>query len=244
MSLADRIERLPVEDWAAFVARTARRARRRVARRPTAAIGVVAGAVVAVAVGGNALFSQSEPHPAPLWGEAPQEMIATHGDVRDVSPPADPEADRALVQRVQEGLAVGGYYDGPPDGVLDGATQDAIRAFERATGLPETGEPSLALLAAVAAERVDVAPAGEEDTATAAEPAVPVATAHPAAAQHIDVADMQRLLNARGYGPLSIDGKMGPNTREALKRFSVDAGFGADAGMTPAVLKALAAGRG
>ncbi len=238
MSLADRIESLPIEEWAAFVARTARRGRRRVMRRPTAAIGVAAGVVFAVAVGANALFSQSEPHPAPLWGEVPQrsEMIAAHGNVRNVSPTAEVGDDPALVQRVQEGLAEGGYYRGPPDGVLDDATKEAILAFERETGLPETGEPSLALLAAVAANGVEVVTVEEEVVETA------VVARDVLEPVELGIGDVQRLLNERGYGPLSIDGKMGPNTREALKRFSADAGFGSDAGMTPAVLKALAGG--
>jgi peptidoglycan hydrolase-like protein with peptidoglycan-binding domain len=178
-------------------------------------------------------------------------MVAAHGAVRDAAP-ADAEtgadADRALVQRVQEGLATGGYYAGPPDGVLDEETRGAIRAFERATGLPETGEPSLALLAAVAAEGAGIAPPDDIESVIAV-PTTPVATTAPptataTASQALGIADVQRLLNTRGYGPLSVDGKLGPATREALKRFSVDAGFGAEAGMTPAVLKALAGGAG
>ncbi len=250
MSLADRIERLPIEEWAAFVARNARRTRRRVMRRPASAIGIAAGVVVAVAVGGNALFSQSEPHPAPLWGEAPQEMIAAHGDVRQVAEPeaaAVAEADQALVQRVQEGLAASGYYAGPPDGVLDGATEEAIRAFERESGLPETGAPSLALLAAVAAGGLDAAvaeaSAGEAES-FAVEEVVIAPDAAARAGEPIGISEVQRLLNERGYGPLSVDGKMGPATRQALGRFSADAGFGADAGMTPAVLDTLAGRRG
>ena len=107
------------------------------------------------------------------------------------------------------------------------------------TGLPETGAPSLALLAAVAAEDVAVAPVVEEPAAPAAPAGAAVPTGEP-----IGIAEMQELLNARGYGPLSVDGKMGPATREALKRFSAEAGFGADAGMTPAVLNALAGRQG
>lgn len=251
MSLADRIERLPVEEWAAVVGRILRRTRRRILRRPASALGIAAGVVVAVTVGANALFSQSQPHPSPLWGVVqPQEMLAAHGGPREVSADgseqaAEAGADQAMVQRVQEGLSAGGYYNGPADGVLDGATEEAIRAFERDSGLPETGAPSLALLAVVAADDFDIVPAGAEEVDEVPVMVREVAPAPgPASNEPIGISEMQQLLNERGYGPLSVDGKMGPATREALKRFSAEAGFGAEAGMTPAVLDALAGRQG
>lgn len=50
-------------------------------------------------------------------------------------------------RRLQEGLNAAGYDAGTPDGVLGKKTEAAIAAFERANGMPVTGQPSRALLA-------------------------------------------------------------------------------------------------
>lgn len=52
-------------------------------------------------------------------------------------------ADRIALQK---GLARAGHAVGEPDGVIGPKTLSAIRAFERARGLPVTGRPSLSLL--------------------------------------------------------------------------------------------------
>ncbi|MEE4117443.1 MAG: lytic murein transglycosylase [Paracoccaceae bacterium] len=52
--------------------------------------------------------------------------------------------DRKALQR---GLTRAGFDAGTPDGVLGPQTEGAIRAYQRANGLPETGTPSRALLA-------------------------------------------------------------------------------------------------
>ncbi|MEC3860956.1 lytic murein transglycosylase [Mesobacterium sp. TK19101] len=55
--------------------------------------------------------------------------------------------DRKALQR---GLNAAGFDAGDPDGVFGKKTEAAIRAFQRAKGLPVTGTPSRALLALVA----------------------------------------------------------------------------------------------
>jgi peptidoglycan hydrolase-like protein with peptidoglycan-binding domain len=52
--------------------------------------------------------------------------------------------DRKALQR---GLTRAGFDAGTPDGVLGPQTEGAIRAYQRANGLPVTGAPSRALLA-------------------------------------------------------------------------------------------------
>lgn len=228
MRIGDRVRDWPVEEWAASAARLARRVRRRAARRRGSLAGVAIAVVMAGAVAGNALWRQDEPHPAPLWGEA-QEVertmaVAAHGD-RDTDQPAPRRADgSSLVGNIQRELAASGYYAGPVTGVLDEATRAGIRAFERAQGLPETGEPSVGLLAAVTSG-VRAVPSPEEPE--------PV---------DLDVADIQRLLNERGYGPLAVDGVMGPNTRSALRRFAEAEGLDTADARSPSVLRALAGG--
>jgi len=220
VGLFERIERLPVEEWAAAVGGLARRIRRRLARRRGALVGVVASGLLVFAVAGNALFGQSGPHPAPIWGpEDPPVAVATHGAAD--SPRQKTEAS-PLVAEVQAGLSEQGYFDGLATGVLDAGTRAAIAAFERAQGLPETGEPSVALLAAVSDE-------------TRAAP-------RPDPAPRLSVAQIQRLLNEQGFGPLEEDGLMGPRTREALERFARAEGLDPSAPGSPAIMRALAGG--
>lgn len=55
-------------------------------------------------------------------------------------------ADR---KALQQGLAVEGYDVGTPDGVIGAKTTDAISAYQARAGLPVTGQPSPALVAAL-----------------------------------------------------------------------------------------------
>ena len=234
--LSERINQWPIEEWASEAGRQLRRVRRRLARRKTRVAVVVASACLMIAVGGNALWSQSARHPAPLWSGGVEQRTAFASSsrlpevIRQASEDGpDDDALASLVSQVQGGLAANGFYDGRVTGELDEETSDAIRSFERARGLAETGEPSLPLLAAVSAS---VAPL----PAAASQPD-PVRTVH---APQINVADIQRLLNERGFGPLSVDGKMGRMTRHALDNFAAREGFGEGAGLSPEVLRALA----
>jgi murein DD-endopeptidase MepM/ murein hydrolase activator NlpD len=54
-----------------------------------------------------------------------------------------------------------------------------------------------------------------------------------------DVAALQFLLNARGYGPGGYDGGFGPNTRRAVVRFQRARGLSVDGVAGPATLRAL-----
>jgi len=249
VSVSSFIDDLPIETWAAAVGRTARRFRRRVVRQPARALGG-AGAIIAFAlVGSNALFRQEAPHPAPLWGERGAEeppLVGAHQPVRDAGDAARGEAARAqvrtepdpLVAQVQNALLKHGYYRGSPDGWLDEATTEAIRAFEAERGLVVTGEPGLALLGAPV---TDDAPRGRAAAADAGARAEGIAsdsgTLAPVPA--IDVSQIQSRLNEAGFGPLAVDGVMGPRTLDALDRFARARGIDGR-GLTPAVLRALA----
>jgi peptidoglycan hydrolase-like protein with peptidoglycan-binding domain len=54
-----------------------------------------------------------------------------------------------------------------------------------------------------------------------------------------DVAALQFLLNARGFGPGGYDGGFGPNTRGAVRRFQRAAGLAVDGVAGPTTLRAL-----
>ena len=67
--------------------------------------------------------------------------------IRGSFPPDAAGMSKADRQRLQSRLTAAGYDAGTADGVIGTKTRDAISAFQRARGLPVTGEPSQDLLA-------------------------------------------------------------------------------------------------
>ena len=57
-----------------------------------------------------------------------------------------------------------------------------------------------------------------------------------------DIATLQRLLAQRGFDPGPVDGKAGPATRSALRRFQASVGLPSDGHPTPALLDRLRGG--
>jgi membrane-bound lytic murein transglycosylase B len=74
------------------------------------------------------------------------ERIAGGGALRGQFPPDAAGMTLAERQQMQRKLAALGYDVGSPDGVIGDKTRAAIADFERANGMPVTGEPSAALL--------------------------------------------------------------------------------------------------
>ena len=72
------------------------------------------------------------------------------GKVRGSFPPDASGMTIADRQKLQQRLTAAGYDTGGSDGVIGGKTKAAIEAFQRARGLPVTGQPTLALLAMLA----------------------------------------------------------------------------------------------
>ena len=220
------MDRLPLGEMVDAALVYGRRVRRRIARRKGGAVVALGFVVTGALVGGNALWEQDGMHPAPLWGRAEETAFAAHngaealeiagkGDVRAVVAPASETSQ--MVRAVQEQLQRLDMYDGAASGGMDEVTMRAIEAYERENGLPVTGEPSVGLLAALSA-------------------GTPGPVAAPRAA--MGTLEMQRRLNAAGYGPLAEDGVMGPQTQRALDAFAADQGL-AGAGSAD-VLRALA----
>lgn len=65
---------------------------------------------------------------------------APGGSAPGVPLPGRTQADPQTVRRVEQQLRAAGFNPGPVDGVMDQQTRDAIRRFQRATGLAVTGE--------------------------------------------------------------------------------------------------------
>ena len=169
-------------------------------------------AVIAV----NALFLQTRPHPTPFFST----RIATK---------AEPPKPDDLVRAVQDALKQVGYYSGPLDGIMGTRTRAAITVFEVKTGREETGEASWELLTAIQnTDRLDLAPArlpeqlpAPQSTAASDEPDRPAAGPAAPASDPL-LAVIQKALAEAAYGPVEVDGFMGPQTHDAIVRFQRD----------------------
>jgi peptidoglycan hydrolase-like protein with peptidoglycan-binding domain len=130
------------------------------------------------------------------------EHIEASLDQRQGPPPATP-SDRDLVAQIQSELRQRGYPIDTVDGQMDAATGQAIRAYERASGLAVTGRASLALLA-----HLERGPARDPYDGRSRADRVRFA---------------QERLNLLGYEAGPADGVMGPRTRSALRAFQREA---------------------
>ncbi|WP_037547536.1 peptidoglycan-binding protein [Stappia stellulata] len=96
------------------------------------------------------------------WQEAPRAAAANEVELKPSwSAPADTVSratysgdPRDMVMLAQKLLAKRGFDPGAPDGQVGNRTRDAVRAFEKASGLPVTGKVSADLLKALAGQSI------------------------------------------------------------------------------------------
>ena len=114
----------------------------------------------------------------------------------------------ASVQSVLNDL---GYAAGPVDGLMGSKTRNAIRAYQTDSGLPASGEPSLALY-----EHLQDSYA--KRYTQSAPPAVSGQT----------IAQIQSLLRQRGYDVPEITGTIDDKTTAAIRSYQADANLPTD----------------
>jgi peptidoglycan hydrolase-like protein with peptidoglycan-binding domain len=218
-------------------------------RYPARTLGVVVGAGVAGVVTANALFMQDGNHPAPMFSTRPaapstalapgdyvpapeipiplpraqprlvQTVAATPQPV--AVPPPPPAQDRDLIEQIQESLATLGHYRGTVDGIFGSRTRAAIEAYQRAAGIPVTGEPSESL----ALRLVVAAPDGGQ---TGSIPRI-----------DDTLLRVERALNDLGYGPVRADGVSDAEAADAIRRFELDNGLAITGTANQAVVQKL-----
>jgi peptidoglycan hydrolase-like protein with peptidoglycan-binding domain len=144
----------------------------RVFENPAMSGGLFVMALTATAIISNAMLLQSTRHPQPLFTTRPEPVAASDevpiprpradqvgaiGPVAieppaprspppELTRPAPPAAEPDLLAALQKALADRGLYSGTIDGIIGSRTRTAITAYQKAVGLPVTGEPSAALL--------------------------------------------------------------------------------------------------
>jgi len=239
----------------------------RVFDNPAMSGGLFVMALTASAIVSNALLLQNVRHPEPLFATRPPLLIDRHvppasvpipphrGDeTGSIAPPLPrpapipPQAaveaeDTALLREVQTMLARKGLYLGAIDGKYGELSRSAIAAYEKAEGLPVTGEPSAGLLDSMkAAAAAPPAPPGpvvaaippELPPPSAAAPVQEAALPAPQGPSPQEIeAELKRLryervqtaLNRIGYGPVAVDGTANEETANAIRRFELDNGL-------------------
>ncbi|MBY0611349.1 MAG: peptidoglycan-binding protein [Beijerinckiaceae bacterium] len=196
---------------------------RRIFHRPMRSL----AAIVALGISGvilvNAVALQHDRHPAPFFAVAP---VTSALPAKAPLPPARPasapvqlsEADlvkqAVLNKDLQAELARRGFYIGVIDGKPGTRFEIAIREYEKAAGLPVTGQATEKLLTQVAASKL----AMKDQLLLLIKDAG--STAQPERTRTVE--GVQRALNKIGYGPLRTDGSFGATTKAAIERFERD----------------------
>ena len=226
-------ERTPLLQWRRFT--LAASLLRAFARRPGDCIGIVVIVATAGAIVANALYLQNARHPAPIVPRPVQPSVApeTTGSLIVIPRPRPPELEAAqkdagaparpraqIVGDIQRELARRGFYEGAMDGVYGPKMDAAIRDFEQAAGLKPTGEPSEALLQAIA--RSSLKATTQRPPASIPAAASQARRPDSAAASPVTstrVAAVQRALTDFGYGQLQPTGVFDNATKTAIEKF-------------------------
>ncbi|AJY47244.1 peptidoglycan-binding domain-containing protein [Martelella endophytica] len=159
--------------------------------------------------------------------EEPPVPAAETVSTADIAPPvpetAPPAADTEApvpvnLLDIQTALAARGYYNGKPDGVNGPMTEAAIRKFQAAEGLPETGVADAGLQALL--KQSTPLPQPRPDQVASADPVAGLLS-QSAAPQTSDpmVVEIQRGLINIAYDGVTVDGVAGPGTRHAILEF-------------------------
>lgn len=196
----------------------------------TLALGGLCAAIVV-----NAVVGQTGRHPAPMIAtksghtpatiaQALQDGAVARVALAQFARPSDvttPESQqRVVVAAIQQQLADLGHYDGEVDGLSGPRTQDAIKAYQRAHDLQADGEATGALLDRIRLNRR----IAEIAKPTAADPSVQL---------------VQSGLSELGYSPGPVDGVLGDQTREAIRKFERDRRLPESGAVSPRVIDEL-----
>ncbi len=221
---------------------------RAVIEKPGSAAGLVVFGLGFALVAGNALYSQEGQHQDPLWSTAKeterlsenyepeiakvsrkntitrsvltQRISLKNVPVPTISPVRSKSvaAHSSLVRDVQSVLADIGFYTGKVDGIYGSGTKAAIMKFQERSGIIPNGEASYGLLSNLKSVQAvtgtqQTASVQPKQTGASALPQVLVFDAE-------TVARIQTGLKENfGDENISIDGVMGSQTKNAIKRF-------------------------
>jgi hypothetical protein len=113
------------------------------------------------------------------------------------------QEEPGLIIEAQRALAALKFYSGPVDGLVGPAHEEAVRSYQAMHGLPVTGIVTRPVL-----DHMQM-----------------TATVESAAQTDMVVHKVQSELAKLGYAPGTIDGRLGEQTRQAIRVFEADRGW-------------------
>lgn len=140
--------------------------------------------------------------------------------------PARPLPPEEIIRAIQRELAYRNYAIDRHDGELDVATRLAILNYQYDTGMTLTGRPSEGVLEDILFGPFQAAPDGRRIARIEADSAL--------------VARVQTLLSRLGFANLPRTGRLGADTRRALREFAAFRDLRPDGRLTPRLLLELA----
>ena len=144
------------------------------------------------------------------------------------------------VEKLQQALKIKGYYKGTVDGKFGQHTENAVKAYQKAVGVPQTGKADYATILKLfgSVQSTSVANDPKMNGITRiSEIAVP-ATTQPGSSGK-NVVALQQALKIKGFFKAPIDGKYGDTTKEAVLAFQKSRGLYQDGIAGNNTIKAL-----
>ena len=137
-----------------------------------------------------------------ITGDVNEVLLASLG-IEGVTQSTATAVSGATIRETKRELQAHGYNSGPLSGVLDPATREAIRAYQKDAGLEVTGEPSPELLEHLRQSDTRTNQDGNAELALSIED------------------ELQR----HGYAVGPVDGVIDQRTRDAIRAYQADAGL-------------------
>ncbi len=141
------------------------------------------------------------------------------------------------IEEVQVILQAEGFEPGNTDGRMGKETRDAIKAFQESMGLKSTGYIDKTTLTQLEDSRRTKEILESKKDYARKDSAAKTKESRQKDAQRAEfrptTKDIQTALKNAGFSPGSLDGKMGPRTRQAIKDFQKSKGLVPDGAVGP-----------
>jgi peptidoglycan hydrolase-like protein with peptidoglycan-binding domain len=223
--------------------------------RPLESVAFGSAACLCLGIAVNALFMQSKPSEV-ITQQKPAEIVAavkpTLPETRfSTAPVPEPVARFKVASPIEEAqreLSRRGIYNDTIDGKPGSKTEKAVKEYQRSIGMKPTGEINDELLYALRpsadkkvvaslpkssaiGELVDTLPSKKLDT-------MPTASGAPSVKR---IYYVEKSLADMAYGPITVDGVFGEDTRQAIMKFEQARNLRPRGEITDRLLKEIAA---
>ena len=144
------------------------------------------------------------------------------------------------VEKLQQALKIKGYFNGTVDGKYGDQTVSAVKAYQKAMGLTQTGKADYATIMKLFGKVLYTTVANDpqmKGITKISQITVPSTTQKGNSGK--DVVALQQALKIKGYYKPAIDGKYGDQTVEAVKAFQKSKGISQDGKAGNDTIKAL-----